>query len=145
MIIWTSTLYGPLLSWLGFLPTFFPFLYTLQYLFVLVLFLLSWAHNIPILLYALLESMTFYCCYFLFGCKNYGSVLDSSYVLAIFVPITDFLMQKTYPRVLALNNYFYDEFSGKYFYRSYCINWITLYKILEINLLKFWLPLIIIN
>ena len=51
---------------------------------------------------ALLETLTLYCCYYLVGCNNASPVVDSSTVLAIFMPIIGFSVAKKYSYVLAL-------------------------------------------
>ena len=59
---WTPKLYGPLLILLIFLSPLSPFLNLLQFLFVLVFFMLYWDHALPILVYYLIETLTLYCC-----------------------------------------------------------------------------------
>ena len=58
-IHWTPALDYPPLSWLLCLPPFYPLLHLLQLLFVLVLLLLYWSHNLTIFVYDLLENLNF--------------------------------------------------------------------------------------
>ena len=57
-----SLIHGPSISWLMCGPPFYILLQLLCSLFVHI-FLLSWAHAIPTLLYALIETLTLHCCY----------------------------------------------------------------------------------
>ena len=127
LIPWKSELYGPLLSWLIFFHPFCPFLNIFHWLFVIVLFLLFLAYALPILVYALLETLTLYCCYCLLEFKIYSPIVDISAILATFMPITGFSYAKIKFTLMFLpyKNYFYSDFLHKYFNRSYSVKWST--------------------
>ena len=61
---------GASLSWLVCLTPFSIFLQLLRSLFVLVFFLLSWAHDLTSILSDLLETLTLQCCHCLLECND---------------------------------------------------------------------------
>ena len=65
-----SLTYGPSLSLLMCFPPLFISFQLLRSLFVLVLFLLSWAHDLPSVLYALPKTLTSNCFYCLLQCND---------------------------------------------------------------------------
>ena len=72
------------LSWLICLPPFSIFLQLLRSLFVLVFFLLYWSHDIPSLLYAILETLTLHCCYCVFECNDDSPVRQICYTVYLY-------------------------------------------------------------
>ena len=62
---------SPSLSWLMCLPRFFIFLQLLRSVFLLVLFLLYWAHALPYLLSDMFETLTLHCFYCILGYNYY--------------------------------------------------------------------------
>ena len=121
---WTSALYVPLICWLS---VCLPFLHShiMCLLFMLVSLLLYLAHAVPVFLSALLETLTLYCCYYLVEFNNVSLVVDSSYVLSIFMHIIKYSDAKKYPRVLAFKWLFLQWISYNSSNRRYLIKWIT--------------------
>ena len=71
-----SLISGPSLSWLMCLPPFYIFLQLLRSFFVLVLFLLYWAHDNPTFLSDMLETLTFNYCYCLLEYNDDSPVIQ---------------------------------------------------------------------
>ena len=71
---WSSALYIPLLILLMSFHILYTFLYLLHLLFVIDLLPLYWDRALPIIECALIETFTFYCCYFILECSNVISV-----------------------------------------------------------------------
>ena len=73
-----SLIYGPTLHWLMCLSNFALYLQLFHSLFVLVFFLSSWAHDLPILL-SMFESLTFYRYYYFLEFRDNSRQIDLLY------------------------------------------------------------------
>ena len=122
----SSLICGLSLSLLVCLHPFSIFLHLLCSFSVLFFFLLSWAHYIPTILYALLQNLSFYCCYCLLECN--GEIPVRQLCCNVYLYVCNRHFKRAWyddPKFtlifLPYNNYFCNYFSLHYFNRCYLI------------------------
>ena len=65
----------PTLSWLMCLSNFCLYLQPFQFLYVIVFFLSSWDHDLPIF-FSMFESLSIHCCYHILECSDYSPIRE---------------------------------------------------------------------